>query len=673
MAPGGALEMIWHFAGYWHLSQDYAAARLKYDEAFYKAQNTEYRLEPDDAVRVTADNPDMGSQAVRTIMASSPSGSSGDFAALKFSHLKLPEIDSRLYLPEDRSEHPSDGEAGSSGGAAAHLGYGHHIQYIYVIHYITRPQGEHVTQPRAEHPIGHREPTYSLSYDDPPSGVVAKLTQANTLSDVDRFSDAGHDYDSLNPVHADEAMSSLVDAGRDLIPPAGAPLGQLGDVMTEDVLAHDQALADGTREAGEIEPGRYVNGELQEQDASKPEDTSTVTPPAPPEREEGSNDPGQVAETGANKAENAALILDLNDAPATLIVKGDYFSTNAILQANILQNQDHVLDAGAQPAVVDDGGNTTENIASFEATVLMEAAGAKAYKGDLKVNVDYVNGDLFDIKALTQRSFVQDSDVTVQTTTQNYTEVHTGGSEQYNVARFLDWGKNYDVIVVLGNYHSANIISQLNIVLDDDVIAVNAGEEAEDASRVFSGQNTLHNEAAIHTYGSTAFSSMTDDLTKLIESLGNRENVGREAWSGFHGTATGTLDVLFVTGDYYDLNIINQVNIISDPDVAVQWAKDGSTMQWLSSGGNSAGNFAEIIDASATAGHVIGGNAYEDSILLQANLVSDDTHVVRTDPTALVTELIAFVDHAQSTTDDTNVWTKDIFGNQHDTFGHVLT
>lgn len=673
MAPGGALEMIWHFAGYWHLTQEFAAARLKYDEAFYKAQNTDYRLDPDDAVRMVSDNPDMGSQAVRTILASSPSGSGGDFASLKFHHLKIPEIDSQIHLLGRQADLlPEDDAVGTAGGGAAHISFGHNIHYIYVIHYITRPQGEHAAHPRPDHPIGHREPTYSLSYDDPSSGVVAKLTQVNRLSDGDRVSDAGHDYDSLKPLQTEEAMSSLVDAGRELVPPAGAPLGQLGDVVTEDVLAHDQALSDGTREAGEIEPGRYVNGELQEPDAPEQEETASAPPPVLPEREEGSTDPGQVAETGANKAENAALILDLNDAPSTLIVKGDYFSTNAILQANILQNQDHVLDAGAQPVAVEGGGNTTENIASFEATVLMEAAGAKAYKGDLKVNVDYVNGDLFDIKALTQQSFVQDDDVTVQTTTQNYTEVHTGGSEQYNVARFLDWGKNYDVIVVLGNYHSANIISQLNIVLDDDVAAVNAGAESEDPSEVFSGQNTLHNEAAIHTYGSSAFGSMTDDLTKLIEGLGNRENVGREAWSSFHGAATGTLDVLFVTGDYYDLNIINQVNIISDPDVAVQWAGEGSTLQWLSTGGNSASNLAEIVDASAMSGH-IGGNAYEDSILLQANLVSDDTHVVRTDPTALVTELVAFVDHAQSTTDDANVWTKDIFGNQHDTFGHVLT
>lgn len=667
MAPGGALEMIWHFAGYWHIAQEYAAARLKYDEAFYKAQNIEYRVEAADAVGPFADIPDMTGQAVRANLSSSSTGSGIDIAILKAHSHGFPRIEGHapmsgrhgdLMLDEGDQFHGP-----ATGGGSLHIRYMH-------VHVAHRPV-EHGAPDRGGHG-GHREPSYSLSYDEPPSGVVGKLTQVNAMSDHDRVSDGGTGYDALQAIDADATVSRLVDMGTELIPQAAIPLGWLGDASVDDVLAHDRSLAEGSASPGEVAPGRYVNGELQQADAPSSEPPDHVVP-ALPERSEPDTEPGHVAETGANKAGNAALILDFNEAPANLLVRGDYFSTNAILQANILQNQDHVLDAGSQPPILEGGSNTTDNTAVFKVTTLLEGTGSQAYKGNLTVNVDYVTGDLFDIKALTQRSVLQDGDVSVQTTTEAYSEVRTGGNEQYNVTKFLDWGKGYDIIVVLGDYHSANIISQLNVVLDNDVVGLGSAEGEGGAPQAFLGQNALRNEATIQTIGSASFGTWTDELQKLIEGLASRDDVDRGAWSGFKGAASGTLDVLFVTGDYYDLNIINQVNLISDSDVAVQWRDEGSSLQWSSTGGNAASNSAVIVDASALSSHVIGGGTYEDSILLQANLVSDGTQAVQADPTALVTELVAFIDHAQGETVDANAWTKDVFVSHHDTFGHVLT
>lgn len=668
MVPGGVLEIIWHFAGYWHLSDDFAASRPDYDEALYKSQNSDYRLALDVVSGPSQDVPDMAGQPVHLIFPSLSASSSSAPNEFRLPRHEDSKIDSQIYLPDQTSE--SENRDGSSGGSDAII----NIRYGHVFHHIIQNQVEHDANLRAGHGPHRHEPSYAMSYDDPPAGVVGKLTQVNSLSDSDRSSDGGPAYDALHATDSRETISHLVQLGEELVPDAAVPSGELGDAGTTALMIHDEAIADGTVAAGAVEPGRYMNGERQAADSQDSESAAALTAPHAPVREQDSTDPGQVSETGNNKAENAALILDFNEAPATMIVQGNYFSTNAIIQANILQNQDHVLDPGPDLPAVAEGENSTDNLASFKAKEALEAGGYHSLRGDLKVTVDYIDGDLFDIKALTQRSVVQDGDVSVQTQMQSYSEIHTGGNEQYNVAKFVDWGKGYDVIIVLGDYHSANIISQLNVVLDSDLIGLNSQASEDGSSTVLTDQNSLQNEAAIHTFGTTTFDALSSDIESLIQGLGSREALDREAWSSFQGAASGTFDVVFVTGNYYDLNIINQVNVIADSDVAVQWAGEGSSLQWLSTGGNTAGNFAQIVDGGAVSSQILGGNAYEDSILLQANLVSDTMQTVATDPMALVTELVAFVEHAQGNAEaDASAWTRDIFGNQHDTFGHVLT
>ncbi|MCB8823041.1 hypothetical protein [Microvirga rosea] len=663
MAPGGVLEIIWHFAGYWHLIQDFAATRHDYDEAFYKDHSSDYRINLTDGGTLSPGILDVGSSAVHASLGAALHGSSSFPAGLKLQHQDYPHIDAGVPAPSLFRDTMEDGSA--LGAFSVHSGL--HIRYLHGTH-----QGERHPHSPAERDTHHHTPTYTMSYDDPPSGVVGKLTQVNMLSDNDRFSDGREAHNIIQGLDDTYPMADLVNMGTDIIPASQVSAGQLGDFGVAALTAHDEALSSGQDESVIQEPGRYVNGVLQSQDTSSSHDAS-VESPKPPEPGNVEADNAQIVEAGGNKAENVALVLDFNEMPAALIVQGSYFSTNAILQANVLQNNDAILDAGSKPAVIDEGQNSTDNTATVSPKEDLQIGGYHTLRGDLKVNVDYVDGDLFDIKALTQRSYLKDGDVTIQTQMNTYAEVHSGGNEQYNVARFEDWGQNYDIIVVLGNYHSANVISQLNVVLDDDVIGLNSGSD-ENVTHVFSDQNNLQNEAAIHTYGTSSFSNLTGDIEQLIQSLNGRETVDRQDWSSFHGSAQGSLNVLFVTGDYYDLNIISQVNYISDPDVALQVANDQSTFQWVSTGGNAASNYAVIVDGSATSSQIIGGDVYEDSILLQANLVSDSTQTIPTDPNALVTELVAFVDHSSEAAQvDAGAWTKDIFGSQHDTFGHVLT
>ncbi len=117
------------------------------------------------------------------------------------------------------------------------------------------------------------------------------------------------------------------------------------------------------------------------------------------------------------------------------------------------------------------------------------------------------------------------------------------------------------------------------------------------------------------------------------------------------GNGSGVLNVLYVTGDYYDINAIWQNNVISDLDTAIQYlaptpptenASDGTFTQSVSTGGNHALNEAIIVDVGATSSFVA-GDVYQDTILIQGNLVAENNDkIVHGDPSALVSEIVAF-------------------------------
>jgi hypothetical protein len=331
-------------------------------------------------------------------------------------------------------------------------------------------------------------------------------------------------------------------------------------------------------------------------------------------------------------------------------VLGDYYETNAIIQANVLTDDDQVSRTGTDGvgAVTTDGNHAT-NIAAFVEKALDSGMKAGLSSGGLNVNVDVVDGDLYDVKSLIQRNWITDNDVAVQTQYDTYAEAHLGGDMQGNVARLVDWDHHYDVIVVLGNYHEANFIFQKNVLLDNDIVkSVGEGEGA--GQDVFTGNNALTNDAAITQYGASTFSPLTSDYAELARALAAHEDVDLSTWSQFSGSASGSLSVLVVTGDYYDINVISQINVIADLDTAVQYLPgfDAEGTQWVSAGDNEAMNVARIVDVGGLDDQYLGGTHYQDSLLYQANYVEDADTVLNGDTQTLVSEVIAFTGNVEA-------------------------
>jgi hypothetical protein len=205
------------------------------------------------------------------------------------------------------------------------------------------------------------------------------------------------------------------------------------------------------------------------------------------------------------------------------------------------------------------------------------------------------------------------------------------------------------------------VIFQNNILLDDDNVVMSA-EGADPSQSANSGNNGLLNEAAIANYGGDTNNELPGNLER-IESLlaAGMTSLDPELAGALIGHG-GPLKVLYVTGEYYDINAIWQTNITSDVDVMYQLQNqpmadlmaldpDGAVTQSVTTGGNELGNDAAIVDINPDVTYVK-GQIYADSILVQAELMpAASDHAIKGDTNALVTELIAFVDdHPQDTT-----------------------
>jgi hypothetical protein len=340
------------------------------------------------------------------------------------------------------------------------------------------------------------------------------------------------------------------------------------------------------------------------------------------------------------------------------MVMGDYFSTNAIFQTNSLIDHDHVTVAGGTAAAPATGNDTTNNIADFiDHPGLYSAVPAHFGGWDWHVNV--VNGDYYSVHTVSQTNLLMDNDVVVQTESQTHDEVVAGANGQVNLAEVFNGDIHYDLIIVGGSYHGMNVIFQNNILLDNDTIK-QIGDGLSSSHAADSGDNQLTNAATIERFGGDEFLPMNDDIMSIIAAISGGASSLDPSWTKILAGPDGVINVLYVSGDYYDINAIWQTNVTSDVDVMLQLMHptadkasahpDDPATQSASTGANKLINDAIIVDVAATHTYV-DGTAYSDTIMIQANLLPTDLdHAVKGDTHTLVTELVAFVaDHQNET------------------------
>ena len=173
---------------------------------------------------------------------------------------------------------------------------------------------------------------------------------------------------------------------------------------------------------------------------------------------------------------------------------------------------------------------------------------------------------------------------------------------------------------------------------------VKASGTEDGTQGIDAGNNMLLNDASIVYVGSTGSLATNDSMIELAKVLAENQSPDSSLIASAFPNLSGTINVLYVQGDYYDINYLSQTNVISDADVAAQLltteGQEGG--QSLSTGGNTSINSATIVDAGSLTTPYVQGEAYSDTILIQTNIIATDSKVVTNDPAALVPEVVAF-------------------------------
>lgn len=423
----------------------------------------------------------------------------------------------------------------------------------------------------------------------------------------------------------------------------------------------------------------WVNG--QESEATSAPDLEGYVTVAPlDDMDSRFDDPALgVLEVGGNTAINNATVVDGPETFGSLMVHGNYYDMSAIVQLNILHDGDTLpagvlappemttqefvdslvqqqtvftsMMQGASAAQQTASSNTMDNYARFDTVVeappptemplLQAGAGAS---GSLWT-IDYSWGDFFDVSRLTQINHIIDNDVVGQIELTDNKSFLIGDNYSENTSLFIEISGNYDLIIVGGDYFEMSYICQKNIIFDADYIqGLGQAFESDQMTSSFSG-NTLINSASIGDAGTPiAFDYMSESaaqLSALIEA--GETNLDALLTSMFSGYAGQPFNVLYVSGNYYDTTAIFQTNVIEDADaVAVGAQAEATTSLSVSTGSNVAINNASIVDYdSAGELKMLAGDHYEDSFLMQANLLPEDLENAQ-DMDALASEVVVF-------------------------------
>jgi hypothetical protein len=122
--------------------------------------------------------------------------------------------------------------------------------------------------------------------------------------------------------------------------------------------------------------------------------------------------------------------------------------------------------------------------------------------------------------------------------------------------------------------------------------------------------------------------------------------VDAAAFQNLFPDLAGTINALLVTGDYYDVNFIAQTNVMANANVVSlttghSGQPKGAALTVLT-GKDQAVDSATIVDAGSSASPYLNGHYYQDTILIQTNIIGDGGKITGHDPNQLAPELIAF-------------------------------
>ncbi len=352
---------------------------------------------------------------------------------------------------------------------------------------------------------------------------------------------------------------------------------------------------------------------------------------------------------GSNTLINEALIGSSWTVSPVVAVQGDYISINLISQVNVWHDTDNLhaefaswSQDGNEPTLAFNIARFTQPLASTPVTEDSAASFPQSW------NVTTITGNLIFLNWIEQINFAMDQDIAVLSNSGSSSYIEMGGNLSVNSLSLLGLGQYFDLILIDGQFYNANVILQKNILLDDDDFSIEDGTSMSGNGSVSGNGNLLWNQASINVTGAINTEALPQDYETALQMLAQNDESGINALlSDLEFAGLSNLRILYVKGSIFDLQYIEQTNVLGDADqvvVAAEQAQATLTGDWtVQTGANTLANIASITDGRPDSTIYVGGEIYSDELLYQAELVPSDEALRMSASNDLASEAVVFL------------------------------
>ncbi|ATX64832.1 hypothetical protein [Roseinatronobacter bogoriensis] len=356
-------------------------------------------------------------------------------------------------------------------------------------------------------------------------------------------------------------------------------------------------------------------------------------------------DPGHHVVTGGNRVVNETVLKAVwVDAPV-IAVSQNVLRLDVISQVNVR------VESALLPDQATAAPSKSLNVAQLEnysswADEEGQAHGHSGGSAGLPAfwNVTRLEGDLVMMNWVQQHIFATDYDRVEVTFSGAATYIGTGENTVFNETLILNLGFHYDLIMVGGSMVTLNQISQINVMLDQDVVS---GAVPEGAN-LHAGDNLQLNMATIATTGIDSQVAQKDNFAKALDDLkAGGKTLSADVARDNIFAGKEMLSVLYIDGDLIQTNVIEQVNYLGDSD-QIHFIKDMFSTAagpdvTVTSGSNAQINAAKIISEGMDSIVMAGGEVYSDALIYQVGLIDDSAAPTGVQLGALANEAVAFL------------------------------
>jgi len=337
----------------------------------------------------------------------------------------------------------------------------------------------------------------------------------------------------------------------------------------------------------------------------------------------------QLIEAGGNLLMNSAASgFAAVDAPL-IAVAGQATSLTVISQINVMSDRDTLIRAEEPVRPLDgplpqDAASEGHNVAS----VHWEGASrgdTDHSGGPVAFAITEIEGDLVLTTITVQLNLITDNDVIAFETTFHAVEIGTGGNLSDNMLDQLAFEGGFDMILVGGDMQSLVSVSQLNVLLDDDLVVDEAGVGGD----IQTAGNLLWNEAEVTWHGiDTAADAVSSAAASALETMAG-ERLDFEALKGESLLDGKEVPLLLTVGGNLVLDYrLEQINILADADTVQLFAdaaaQNGFNPVDVETGDNLLANVASLDIHGTDSTIMASGGVFSDLVIYQAGMYDTD-------------------------------------------------